>query len=835
MRPTSPRPLLAVWTSLAAAVVVSCGDCGAPPAGNPDAKQGVPSDADLVLVFPDIGAPDTGECQVSTDCDAGACFSGMCCHSAAAVCSGTCCPEGTACLFGECVTPGKACHTSADCAKGQYCETALGGGVDAGVKPKGDAAACSQPLPLGGRCLDRPAVCEGGEDAACVPKCEYRTSADKPLEAVPRWSWGPAAREFPDFTDVWSTPTVGRVYDANCDGRIDELDPPNVVFVSGNVQGTCCGCLKDDAGLDVVPSTCHTGVLRVLDGRSGKEIWSLDRLPGSIGFMGLSLAIGDVVEDAAGDHRMEIVAVTAEGHVVILSGSGELLEKSDVPLPNAETTGSFGWGGGLSIADMDGDGKPEIAYAWHVFSRESGSLKLLFSAKKQLGGNQALSTFVDLDGDDKAELLTGKSAYRWPDGGVYWTRTDKPFPPETDGGTAANFPEGFPGVGDLDKDGVPEVVHVAQGHVWLMKSSDGTDVVPPVLLEGSDVTGGGPPTIADFDGDGYPEIGVAQESYYFVLKPVITAGAITALNVVLKKPNHDLSSSITGSTVFDFEGDGKAEVIYGDECFLWVFQGGSVPDGGTARVRFAAPHTSFTGTEASLVADVDGDGRAEILMVSNGASPTRWKCLDSAGTPTTVDGVTWEPGPGPNKEYRGITVFGDQSNSWVGTRALWNQHTYHVTNICDPRDSACPSGSAYGTIPTKETKSWTKGWLNNFRQNVQDKGLFDAPDVTVSLAVDCTTQITARVAVRNAGVATLPAGVVVGLFSEDGSSSKQEGTVTTTQALGSGQTEELSLPVSTGSETRLMAKVLVDPKKPLFHQCREDNDQTFWVSAACPD
>ena len=52
--------------------------------------------------------------------------------------------------------------------------------------------------------------------------------------------------------------------------------------------------------------------------------------------------------------------------------------------------------------------------------------------------------------------------------------------------------------------------------------------------------------------------------------------------------------------MFDFEGDGKAEVIYGDECFLWVF------DGTTGAVRFAAPHTSFTGTEASLVADVPG-------------------------------------------------------------------------------------------------------------------------------------------------------------------------------------------------------------------------------------
>src|SRR3954453_18023139 len=97
-----------------------------------------------------------------------------------------------------------------------------------------------------------------------------------------------------------------------------------------------------------------------------------------------------------------------------------------------------------------------------------------------------------------------------------------------------------------------------------------------------------------------------------MLKPDFVGKKIA---VVGKTPNHDLSSSVTGSTVFDFEGDGKAEVIYGDECFLWVF------DGQTGAGRFAAPHTSFTGTEASLVADVDGDGRSEIVMVTNGASP----------------------------------------------------------------------------------------------------------------------------------------------------------------------------------------------------------------------
>src|SRR6185295_16545172 len=127
---------------------------------------------------------------------------------------------------------------------------------------------------------------------------------------VPKWTWGPTATQFPAFTDVWSTPTVGRVHDGNCDGKVDELDSPVIIFVSGRAistttsLGTCCQCTG------ATNSACLTGVLRMLDGRTGQEIWSLDKASvNSIGFAGLSTAIGDV----DGDGRLDIVAVTGEG------------------------------------------------------------------------------------------------------------------------------------------------------------------------------------------------------------------------------------------------------------------------------------------------------------------------------------------------------------------------------------------------------------------------------------------------------------------------------------------------------------------------------------------
>ncbi|MFT3838151.1 MAG: VCBS repeat-containing protein [Myxococcaceae bacterium] len=759
------------------------------------------------------GGGGSGQCITNSDCPGAVCAGGTCC-AAAQACGNVCCSSSTVCLFDACVTPGSDCHTANDCGAGQYCETALGGGSDGGVGTL-DGGVCIAALPLGGKCLALPPVCAdggtGGPDAGCVAACEYHPGVGT-LNAVPRWTWGPTATKFPNFTDVWSTPAVGRVHDSNCDGKVDELDAPVIVFTAGNdFAGAPAGDNCQTATTGTI-SMCHAGVLRMLDGKSGAEIWSLDKAEASsVGFAGISVALGDIDNDG----RMDIAAVTGEGYVVMIDSDGNVKRKSDQPLPGVAAT-TFGWGGGLSLADMDGDGHTEIVFGASVFHTTGNAITLAFNGAQGVGGGssmQALSTLVDLDeaADNHLELLAGNTAYL-ANGTVLWNN--------------AAVTDGFPGVGDFDKDGHPDVVVVGAGKVWVLNALTGAVKLGPTALPGTG--SGGPPTVADFDGDGKPEIGVAMATFYSVMKPNFTTNT---LDVLWQTPNHDLSSSVTGSTVFDFEGDGKAEVIYADECFLWVF------DGTNGAVRFAAPHTSFTATEASLVADVDGDGRAEIVMVTNGADPSNngWHCLDANSNPTVVNGVTWTPSTLPNKSYRGIVVYGDSARSWVGTRTLWNEHTYHVSNVCDDRDSACGPPNVYGSIPTVETKSWTLPWLNNFRQNVQDHGLFDAPDAVLSLSVACSSPLTAFVSVRNIGLASLPAGVQVAVYKTTGGAHTQVATGATSQQLFPGQTETVSiaLPSTAMAADTFVAEIVIDPNSPTFHECRADNDASDPVTPVC--
>lgn len=736
------------------------------------------------------------DCASDDDCKGGVCNKGTCCESASLACGDGCCTSGQACLFETCVTPGKPCVSQADCPDKHYCEPALGDNGQGGSNQGGD---CSQPLEYG-RCVPLPPLCSDmPNDKNCVDKCEYFPTPGQ-LNAVEKWQWGasPEPSAFKDKADIWATPSVARVVDANCDGKVDLGDPPNVVFVSGDSKGTCCSCGNAN------PSTCLTGVLRVLDGKSGEEIWSLDKAgPNGIGFAGTSVALGDVNQD----QLVEIVALTGEGYVAIINSKGQVLQLSSERV-DGYNQGAFGWGGGLALGDMNNDGWPEIAYGRSVFTMEGGTLQLKFKGTAGDGGglSRALAHFVDLDGDGSLELLAGRTAYKY-DGSMLWNNSSN---------------NGFTAVADFDADGTPEVVVVSGGALRILDGATGNVELGPVNIPGSG--SGGPPTVADFNGDSAPEIGVATANFYSMFKPDYQANTI---QVLWSATNHDNSSSVTGSSVFDFEGDGKAEVIYMDECFLWVY------DGATGNVIYTANTQSFTATEASIVADVDGDGHAEMMLIANGANPVSWTCAHhTSGT----DGYpTWQLPTGVSA-YRGITVLGDKANSWVGTRTLWNQHAYSVTNICDPRDSACMPGSYYGQIPTQQQKNWQQNWLNNFRQNVQDEGLFNAPDATISLRAECAQPVPLVASVRNFGQAGLPANVNVAVYAVKQGGDVVVATGATSKPLLPGQTEELALladAMLAGTGDTFYARIVIDPNNITFNECRDDNNESSKVTPNC--
>jgi hypothetical protein len=69
----------------------------------------------------------------------------------------------------------------------------------------------------------------------------------------------------------------------------------------------------------------------------------------------------------------------------------------------------------------------------------------------------------------------------------------------------------------------------------------------------------------------------------------------------------------------------------------------------------------------------------------------------------------------------GIEVWGDTLDNWVTTRPVWNQHSYHITNVGE-----------LGEIPVNEAPNWSTPEdkpYNSYRRNSQGSADFCAPDL----------------------------------------------------------------------------------------------------------
>ena len=404
-------------------------------------------------------------------------------------------------------------------------------------------------------------------------------------------------------------------------------------------------------------------------------------------------------------------------------------------------------------------------------------------------------------------------------------------------GTAARpYPDGWPAVADFDHDGRPELVVVSQGNVRVF---DRLGALYSTM--GGTVAGnGGPPTLADTDGDGVPEIAVAGSNSLTVFR--VEAGAGHPLSVLWRATSRDFSSNFTGSSVFDFDGDGRSEVLYGDECFARVYDGRGDGHGGTT-TRFEVPNTSCTGTEYPVVVDLNGDGKAEFLVVSNDASGMGTACSPFAEACATIF-----PGYVPTS---GVRAFRDGNDNWVATRALWNQHSYHVTNVCDGHDAVCPAGrNRPAGIPVAEHSPWSfpVGMpLNTYRVNAQLESRFNAPDlVPRALRADlsaCAETLVLRTTVTNLGALGVPAGIPVAFYLVGTGDAGRTllGVTHTTRVLlpGAGETVSVTwtpLP-PTARNVSLRVEVRVDDDGTgagSANECHEDNNAAT-LDVGCGD
>lgn len=742
--------------------------------GDDEASDGVDggrSDGSDGPNLPDDPTPSS--CNQGAACGEGEVCAGDVCCKAELACGSVCCDGGQVCSFQACVTPGPSCVDATDCEEGEYCEYALGEPGEVTKDPDAGAPACQGGVKLAtGKCLPKPPQCGEGEDPgepmSCLARCEYRPPVGA-FEPELKYSWGDP--DAPNTRDsVMMAPIVIQLDDDNCDGIVDERDIPDIVFTTFE-----SGRYNND------------GTLRAISVSEGKLVDKWDvKSPAGQGEIhpGRSIAGGNI----DGEPGNEIV-------VCLIDGKARAYDAAGKPLWTSEA-------GGCSmpaIADLDQDGQPEVVIEGLILDGKTGA------TKKPFPGNIGNFVVYDLDGDGFLDIVTGSRVYDRNGELVY----------------DAKLHGGYVAVGDFDNDGNPEVVAIDTANhvfsVWHLVPNDDPDAGPgtlkaEVVRTGIDINGdawpgncgpnqagytrgGGPPTVADFNGDGFPDVALAGGVAYAVFdgKKLMDPSVPKDETFLWAKKTQDCSSAATGSSVFDFEGDGKAEVIYADEKVLRIY------DGVNGDELFSTCNTSGTLYEYPLVADVDNDGQADIIVASN-----------SYGNQVCNDGVS---------KTSGIRVFGDANRNWVRTRRVWNQHSYHVTNVNED-----------GSIPAVEKPNHLQTRLNNFRQNVQPLGEFSAPDLVVSALTKCTGEYGLVARVRNIGEAAVPQGVPVRFYLGDpeaGGVELEGSPVLTSKALYPAESEDVALLVPDAPGELLTGETeffVVVEAGDQHRECRVDNN-----------
>ncbi|PWS38827.1 hypothetical protein DFH01_06140 [Falsiroseomonas bella] len=352
---------------------------------------------------------------------------------------------------------------------------------------------------------------------------------------------------------------------------------------------------------------------------------------GQVGFEGSTIRYGGIAVGTAtgGDGTALILrfndAATAEATQAVIRA---LAYANVSDTPTAART--------LTLMATDAAGQ-KIGSPW------APSFALLTGAASPVngldGGAWGSPALGDLDGDGRLDLVAIGS-----DGGFrlsVWRNTGTGFEPFTAFEGQPIPAWGIPTLGDLDGDGLADIVigAVARAFSAYRNAGTGWEALPGDPFAGVNAPAGAAPALGDLDGDGLLDLVLGGRD------GTLLAWRNTGTGFVAFATNPFDGISVTESSapsLGDLDGDGLLDLVLGDE------DGGLSVWRNTGAGFQALAANPFTGATLSAVSkpaigDVDGDGRADLIAGEFFGGFTAWR--GTAGLPAVTVTVTAENDP----------------------------------------------------------------------------------------------------------------------------------------------------------------------------------------------
>lgn len=389
-----------------------------------------------------------------------------------------------------------------------------------------------------------------------------------------------------------------------------------------------------------------------------------------------------VIADVNGDGIPDVVVASqngsSDGSVGVLIGIGN---GKFQPTVSYDSGGVEAWG--LAVADVNGDGNPDIL----VTNVQSNSVGVLLGhgdgtfapAVTYNGGASCTVSVADVNGDGKPDLITGNTDVLLGNG-------DGTFQ------TAKNYgPFGqFATLADVNGDGKLDIVGVGgmSGVGVLLGNGDGTFQSPVTYSSGTFFNS---VAVGDLNADGRPDIAVTTPC----------AGGVCngdgQVSVLFGNGDGTFQAAITYDSgakfaqavaIADVDGDGNANVIVGNACE--PKKNGCASHGelefllGEGNGNFQAPRTFLTpGAVASIaMADVNG-GRPDLILAGDGTAimalygnlvPSATKLTTSPNPSRVSQTVTLTATITPSL---GVDQGGETVDFYDGTTLIGSGTTFH--------------------------------------------------------------------------------------------------------------------------------------------------------------